>query len=250
MMRGNRENAFTCLLATLYILFFSLPPVFAACPSLSQSDCGEDTDCAWDAEGGECITVNCEGEYDEKEGCDGDADCEWDASGRVCRSKAAVRGLWGRVEEVSDVVFRLVAVFLGRPDRAEAARRGVEIPRSAFAQLILFYLLPIAALSSILADLFFLFGLFRAKTAKWMGLIIALFGSRVGLYTEFIVTLGSVFGGFIGGMFGLVLLTILGGYVVSHVMIGFKKAKQVSKVGVGHDYLERIGEHAERLERE
>lgn len=153
------------------------------------------------------------------------------------------------VEQASEMVLSVVGILLGRPDRAEAARRGVEIPRSAFFQLLVFYLLPIVAISSILRDLFMLFGLFRARTSNWMGVIIALMGSRFGLYTTFIITISDVFNNVLAGVLGLTLLLAIAGWAMSNVMLGFKHAKSASTLGSGQTYLQEIGDHVERLQR-
>lgn len=180
-----------------------------------------------------------------QEACETEYNCGWD--GEECVSTLFVNRAWNAVESVSSVVMDAVGLVLGRPDIRGAAQRGVTIPQSDFAQLLLFYVIPIAGLSSILKDVFLLFGLFRRKTAMWMGVLLALMGARVGVYVGFVVTIGSVFGGFVTGMFGLLMLIVIMGYLLSHVMLGYRHAIDSSKLGTGQEYLQQIGEHVEGL---
>ena len=234
-----------CILLMALVLLGSVSAT--RCTTLALADCVGDAACIWDNVENRCATKDCKASYETPEDCSADSSCNWDSFNGFCASSRIWRGVWGKVEQVSHYALVAVSLVLGRPDRVEAERQGVIIPDSAFAQLLIFYIIPIAVLSELFNNIFVMFGFFRQKTSRVIGIVLALMGARTGIYVSVVNAIGSKLGGFVGGAVGIIIILAMLGYAVSHVMLGYKHAKALMKMQGGQEYLSKIGEHVEAL---
>lgn len=212
----------------------------------SGGDVAAKEPCVWE---GDACYIDCSEQYGTNdEACEGDNRCEWDATEEVCQTRfTQVRAT---TETMAGQVLEVVEMVLGGVDRIEAARQGIDVPESPLEVLLFVYVLPILFLYMILADMFYLMGMFRPMTAKVLAIIVALFAARAQVYLNIIAMIGGVFNNFFVGSLSLLFTMMIVWWLINHFLIGYTHAKVIHKTEDAMTYLEKVGTHLNKLQKE